>query len=101
VELSTPFQEQRPSIRFDGLEIVIQSNRPPSLGFDLWASTRATVTDPWSEPVRLNNVNSPQTDAGPYLSGDGMTLYFSSDRPGGMGGNDLWMSTRQRRRGNE
>jgi len=101
VELSTKFQEQRPSIRFDGLEIVIQSNRPPSLGFDLWVSTRASVTDEWSAPVRVENVNSPQTDAQPYLSGDGMTLYFSSDRAGGAGGNDLWLSTRQRRHGNE
>ena len=100
-ELSTPFQEQRPSIRFDGLEIVFQSSRPPSAGFDLWVSTRESVTDAWSDPVRINNVNSPQSDAQPYLSGDGMTLYFASDRAGGFGGNDLWVSTRERRRGNE
>ena len=100
VELNSSSQEQHPSIRFDGLEIVFQSTRATSLGFDLWASTRATVNDPWSTPVRLNNVNSPQTDAQPYLSGDGMTLFFSSDRAGGAGGNDLWMSTRQRRHGN-
>lgn len=101
VELNSSFQEQHPSIRFDGREIVFQSTRPPSQGFDLWASTRATVNDPWSVPVRLNNVNSPQTESGPYLSGDGMTLYFNSDRPGGAGSGDLWMSTRQRRHGNE
>ena len=100
-ELSTPFQEQRPSIRFDGLEIVFQSNRPPSASFDLWVSTRESVTDAWSTPVRIANVNSPQTDAQPYLSGDGMTLYFTSDRAGGLGANDIWVSTRERRRGNE
>src|SRR5205814_442504 len=100
-ELSSPFQEQRPSIRFDGLEIVFQSNRPPSAGFDLWVSTRASVTEAWSSPVKINNVNSPQNDAQPYLSGDAMTLYFTSDRAGGFGANDLWVSTRERRRGNE
>jgi Tol biopolymer transport system component len=100
-ELSSPFQEQHPAIRFDGLEIVIQSSRPPSLGFDLWVSTRESVTDAWSQPVRIDNVNSPQAEVTPYLSGDGMTLYFSSDRAGGSGAGDLWMSTRQRRRGNE
>ena len=100
-ELSTSFQEQRPSIRFDGLEIVFQSNQPPSAGFDLWVSTRESVTEAWSTPVRINNVNSPQTDGQPYLSGDGMTLYFTSDRAGGFGGNDLWVSTRERRRGND
>jgi len=61
---------------------------------------RESVTDTWSDPVRIN-INSLQTDAGPYLSGDGMTLYFNSDRAGGLGGNDLWVSTRERRRGNE
>ena len=100
VELSSKFQEQRPSIRFDGLEIVFQSNRPPSLGFDLWESTRESVNDAWSDPVRIDNVNSPQTEGQPYLSGDGMTLYLNSDRPGGQGGGDLWVSTRQRRHGN-
>jgi Tol biopolymer transport system component len=99
-ELSSAFQEQRPSIRFDGLEIVFTSTRPPSVGFDLWVSTRESVTDLWSAPVRLN-INSLLSDTAPYLSGDGMTLYFTSDRAGGSGGNDLWVSTRERRRGNE
>jgi OOP family OmpA-OmpF porin len=100
VELSTEFQEQRPSIRFDGLEIVFTSNRPPSVGFDLWVSTRASVNDPWSEPVQLD-INSSGSDNGPYLSGDGTTLYFTSDRAGSLASGDLWMSTRQRRKGNE
>ncbi len=34
-------------------------------------------------------VNSPYRDATPVVAPDG-TLYFSSDRPGGMGGSDIW-----------
>ena len=30
----------------------------------------------------------------PYLAADGETLYFSSDRPGGLGDNDIWMTKR-------
>lgn len=33
-------------------------------------------------------------DTSPYLSADGLTLYFASDRAGGMGGLDLWKATR-------
>ncbi len=99
-ELSSAFQEQRPTIRFDGLEIVFTSTRQGSVGFDLWVSTRARVNDAWSEPVKLD-INSPGGDTGPYLSGDGMTLYFTSDRAGSLASADLWVSTRERRRGNE
>ena len=101
VELSSSFQDQKPAIRFDGLEIMIQSNRPPSVRFDLWVSTRESVTAPWSKPTLVNNVNSASNDTLPYLSGDGMALYFTSDRPVGAGPTDLWVSTRQRAHGNE
>jgi outer membrane protein OmpA-like peptidoglycan-associated protein len=30
----------------------------------------------------------------PFIASDGVTLYFSSDRPGGLGENDIWMSKR-------
>ena len=37
-------------------------------------------------------VNSKYSDFAPIVSADGKTLYFTSDRPGGMGGQDGWMS---------
>jgi Tol biopolymer transport system component len=40
-------------------------------------------------------INSSNMDVGPNLSSDGLTLYFLSDRPGGSGGWDLWLSTRK------
>jgi len=47
------------------------------------------------EPVNLGpTVNSAFSDAQPSLSGDGLTLVFHSNRPGGQGGADLWMCTR-------
>jgi len=39
-------------------------------------------------------VNSPATEQAPALSPDGLSLYFSSDRPGGLGATDLWVSQR-------
>ncbi len=39
-------------------------------------------------------VNSSYRDAVPSISGDGLELYFTSDRPGGSGGRDIWVTTR-------
>ena len=95
-ELSSPTTENRPTIRQDGLEIFLYSDRPGgSGGTDLWTATRATVDAPWSTPVNLGTtVNSSSGDQHAYLSTDARTLVFSSNRPGGSGGFDLWITTR-------
>lgn len=97
-ELSSPQADQRPTIRFDGLEIILFSTRPGSLGgADLWSSTRKTVFDTWSPPVNLGAVvNSTSNDAPSYLSSDGRILFITSDRPGGFGGLDLYVTARER-----
>jgi Tol biopolymer transport system component len=48
----------------------------------------------WSAPELVPNVNSEFTDFGPGISKDGRSLYFGSDRPGGFGNTDLWVSQR-------
>ncbi len=50
----------------------------------------------WSEPKSLGKkINLPKyNEMTPYLASDGVTLYFSSDRPGGLGYNDIWKSKR-------
>ena len=95
-ELNSPQNENRPSIRRDGLELFFQSNRAGSSGpNDLWVATRGSTADAWSTPVNLGSpINTSSGEQNAYLSSDGMTLFFSSDRPLGFGGLDLYMSTR-------
>jgi outer membrane protein OmpA-like peptidoglycan-associated protein/Tol biopolymer transport system component len=50
----------------------------------------------WSEPVSLgNNINSEGRETSCYASPDGKKLYFTSDRPGGFGGLDLYLSLKR------
>ena len=101
MELNGPFRDTRTAIRRDGLEMFLSldaAGRPGGIGSqDLWVSTRATTADPWSTPVNLGpTVNTTAFDGAPALSFDGTTLYFFSTRPGGFGGNDLYVTMRQR-----
>ncbi|MBX3165451.1 MAG: OmpA family protein [Bacteroidetes bacterium] len=48
----------------------------------------------WSDIKKLSpNVNHPKYwDSQPTIASDGLTLYFVSDRPGGYGGIDIWLT---------
>jgi OmpA-OmpF porin, OOP family len=50
----------------------------------------------WTEPRSLGKkINFPEYDEmTPYVASDGVTMYFSSNRPGGLGDNDIWMTKR-------
>ena len=52
------------------------------------------ATEGWSPPVNLARVNSLHMDAQPSISSDQLTLYFMSNRPGGVGSQDIWVSQR-------
>ena len=94
--INSPFVDAHPSISTDGLSLFFRSNRPGGQGgHDVWLSTRATIHDPWSEPVNLGPVvNSSSRDSGPDISSDGLKLFFESERPGGYGQRDIWVTSR-------
>ena len=102
-ELSSPAQDLAPFIRRDGLELFLASARTGTVGAaDLWTSTRASTSDPWSTPVHLGSIiNSNVVDDRPTLSFDGTVLYFFSARAGGLGGNDIYVLTRCRLKGHD
>ncbi len=97
-ELSTCFEDEQPAIRRDGLELYFVSDRLGGFGAgDIWVSTRASTSDPWSPPLNLGPViNTAGVEGRPALSFDGRSLYFFSDGRGGSGGTDLFVSTREK-----
>ena len=101
-ELSSPGIDNRPSVRFDGLELFLFSDRAGGLGQgDLWVSTRESVLDPWGIPTNLGSpVNTTLSEIEPHISADRLTLLFtSSGRPDSCGGIDLYMTTRTKLHG--
>lgn len=80
--LNTEFQDARPNLRRDGLEIVFDSDRPGSAGFDIWSALRRRTSSGWDEPFNVFEVNSSGGETRAFLSPDARTLYFGSNRPG-------------------
>jgi len=49
----------------------------------------------WTEPINLGTkINTKGTETAPFLADDNTTLFFTSDRSGGLGGKDIYVSTR-------
>jgi Tol biopolymer transport system component len=97
--VNSRFHEHFVNVSNDGLSLFFTSDRPGGLGggdSNTWVSPRATTESPWTEPVKLGPpINTASRDYTPNISADGLSLYFSSDRPGGQGDWDIWVSTRQ------
>jgi hypothetical protein len=83
----------------DGLEMYIESERAGgSGGWDLCVLNRASIDDEWGLPENLGpSINSSNIDALSFISADGLTLYFDSNRPSGHGSYDIYMTTRTTR----
>ncbi|MBE7501153.1 MAG: PD40 domain-containing protein [Verrucomicrobiales bacterium] len=85
-----------PCITPDGLTLYFASDRPGGVGQrDIWVTTRPTLSARWGTPINLGAaVNTTAIEDDPFLSADGLSLYFDSTRPGSLGSRDLWVATR-------
>ena len=99
--INTTFAENAPTITVDGHRMYFTSNRPGFGGNDIWVSRRRDKRDDfgWEPAENLGSViNTAAQDAGGMLFEDdatgAVTLYFTSNRPGGPGLQDLYASTR-------
>jgi hypothetical protein len=96
-ELNDPAtNDAAPTVRADAREILFWSGRAGGTGgADIWQSTRQSANHPWSPPQNPGPpLNSAAADLHPELTQDARTLYFTSQREGGFGGADLWVTTR-------
>jgi len=100
--VNSPGDEHAPSISTDDLELYFsvnagESGRPGGSGkWDIWVTTRKTKAEPWGEPVNLGSkVNSPVSDGSPFISNDGLSLYFDSYRGDTGEESGIWVTKRK------
>ena len=91
--INSQWNEGTCTISADGRKLIFTSciGRRGYGSCDLFQSVK--VGDTWSEPENLGpNVNTGDWESQPSLSADGRVLYFVSDRRGGYGRRDIWVS---------
>jgi len=103
--VNSPHNERFPTISADGRSLYFASDRPEGLGeaepgdmqaLDIYIAQRPRASEPWGPPRRLDTpINSAYSDHSVTLSQDGHWMYFSSDRPGGCGMLDIYVSYRK------
>lgn len=88
--INTPGYENYPAVMADGT-LYFASVRAGGKGEnDLYRAR--LVNGQYTQPENLVELNSPYTDADPYITPDGNLMIFSSNRPGSYGEGDLYVS---------
>ncbi len=85
--------DEDPTFTGDLMELYFMSTRAGTK--DVWTSRRTLQTDPWGAPTRVVELDSTGDDWAPAVSLDGLTIWFATDRAGGVG--KIWQATRATR----
>ena len=89
--INTPGNDQRPHFHPDGKTLYYSTNGLPGMGGSDLYKTELNDDGTWSTPINLGfPINSFKDERGIFVSGDGRLAYISTDRPGGMGGMDIY-----------
>ncbi|NQY08764.1 MAG: PD40 domain-containing protein [Flavobacteriales bacterium] len=88
-KVNTELHDAAVSLSADGRTLIIYRTNQNLLSGDLFECV--FEGNDWSQPLKLNDhINSQYVESSAVVSSDGNTLYFSSNRPGGYGGFDIY-----------
>ena len=91
--LNTSFVEEQPRLSPDEKTIWFQRTST-STGFDLYVATRASTSAQFDPPSPVGELDTATNEYDLTVSPDLMHAWFSSDRAGGLGANDVWQASR-------
>jgi len=92
-ELSTSAGDADPWLSADELIIIYNSRQSAALaGANIYLAQRGSPDETFSAPIFLAELNTNVDEADPVVSANGCELIFASNRAGGVGGWDLWIS---------
>lgn len=74
-ELRTLHRENTPEISLDGLRMMLASDRELPGQEDVYLTTRPDRDSPWTTPVRVAELSTPDRDACPFPTADGLHVY--------------------------
>ncbi len=95
LNINRKYHDAGAALSADGSELYLYRDERKTKG-DLYVSEYNEAEKIWEEPKKLNNnINTKYQETSLALSADGNTMYFASERPGGVGGLDIYVSKRE------
>lgn len=96
LNFNTSGMERGAVVTGNALELYFSRLAGNGNGYDIFVTTRAKLGDNWGapSPSTLNSTTIQNNDTMSWISEDGLVVYLSSDRTGGVGSSDIYRSER-------
>lgn len=97
--LNTSVADSHPRLTQGGLRIYwssVRSDGGAQGGTDIWTATRSSLANAFGTPTRVPELSTTSNESPSWVSPDNCTMYLQSNRPGGLGTQDIHVAVKPR-----